>query len=75
MPTDCHGLADLIARLDRSVEAGDAAAITKAVKADLERVLGTGALVLPAQFTVARPEAYARRLLCETPPAATRPSS
>ena len=46
MPTHCPGLADLIARLDRSVEAGDAGAITKAVKADLEHVLGTGALEL-----------------------------
>ena len=67
MPTDCPGLADLVARLDRSVEAGDAAAITQAVKADLEDVLGTGALKLPAQFTVARHDAYARRLLHRDP--------
>ncbi len=45
MPTDCPGLADLIARLDRSVEAGDAAAITKAVTADLFRVTPIGALL------------------------------
>ena len=67
VPTDCPGLADLIARLDRSVEAADAAAITKKVKADLEHVLGSGTLKLPAQFTVARPEAYARRLLHRDP--------
>lgn len=67
VPTDCPGLADLVARLDRSVEAGDSAAITKAIKADLEHVLGAGALKLPAQFTVARHDAYARRLLHRDP--------
>ncbi len=67
MPTDCAGLADLIARLDRSVEAGDARAITAAVKADLEHVLGSRALTLPASFTAARPDCYARRLLHRDP--------
>lgn len=67
MPTDCPGLADLIARLDRAVEAGDAAAITAAVKADLEQVLGTRALALPPQFTEPRPDSYARRLLHRDP--------
>lgn len=67
VPNDCPGLADLIARLDQSVEAGDAGAITKQVKADLEHVLGTGMLQLPARFTVARPDAYARRLLHRDP--------
>jgi predicted metal-dependent enzyme (double-stranded beta helix superfamily) len=65
--TDCPGLADLIARLDRSVDAGDAGAVTAAVKKDLEEVLGRGALVLPARFTQARPDAYARRLLHRDP--------
>jgi predicted metal-dependent enzyme (double-stranded beta helix superfamily) len=67
VPTDCPGLADLIARLDRSVEAGDARAITAAVKADLEQVLSTRALRLPAQFIQPRPDSYARRLLHRDP--------
>ncbi|MDP2321787.1 MAG: cysteine dioxygenase family protein [Acidobacteriota bacterium] len=67
MPTDCPGLADLIARLDRSVDAGGAGAVTAAVKADLEHVLGTRALVLPASLTQPRPDAYARRLLHRDP--------
>ena len=65
--TDCPGLSDLIARLDRSVDAGDASAVTAAVKRDLEEVLGARALVLPARFTQARPDAYARRLLHRDP--------
>jgi predicted metal-dependent enzyme (double-stranded beta helix superfamily) len=67
VPTDCPGLADLIARLDRSVAAGDAVAITAAVKADLECMLGSHALVLPAHFTAPRPDSYARRLLHRDP--------
>jgi len=67
VPTDCPGLADLIARLDRSVEAGDTAAVTAAVKADLEQVLGARSLALPAQFTQVSPDAYARRLLHRDP--------
>ena len=39
MPTDCPGLAELVTRLDRSVEAGDAVAITASVKSDLDQVL------------------------------------
>jgi predicted metal-dependent enzyme (double-stranded beta helix superfamily) len=65
--TDCPGLADLIVRLDRSVDAGDTGAVTAAVKADLEHVLGTRALVLPAPLTEPRPDAYARRLLHRDP--------
>lgn len=67
VPTECPGLADLITRLDRSVAGGDARAITAAVKADLEHILGARTLVLPAHFTEARPEAYARRLLHRDP--------
>jgi predicted metal-dependent enzyme (double-stranded beta helix superfamily) len=63
----CPGLADLIARLDRSVEAGSTAAITQAVKADLEHVLGGRLLTLPDRFTGARPDHYARRLLHRDP--------
>jgi len=61
------GLADLIARLDRAVEAGDAAAVTAAVKADLEQVLGARTLTLPPQFIAPRPDSYARRLLHRDP--------
>lgn len=65
--TDCLGLEELVARLDRSVEAGDAVAITAAVKADLEQMLGAGALSLPARLITARPDCYARRLLHRDP--------
>jgi predicted metal-dependent enzyme (double-stranded beta helix superfamily) len=64
---DCPGLAELVARLDRSVEAGDTAAVTAAVKADLEFVLGHHQLTLPAKLTEARPDSYARRLLHRDP--------
>lgn len=63
----CAGLDELIARLDRSVDAGDAAAVTAAVKADLEEVLGHRRLTLPARFTAPRPDSYARRLLHRDP--------
>jgi 3-mercaptopropionate dioxygenase len=63
----CPGLIELIARLDRSVEAGSPEAITAAVKADLEDLLGRGALQLPARFTVPLPDQYARRLLHRDP--------
>ncbi|HEX8030647.1 MAG TPA: cysteine dioxygenase family protein, partial [Vicinamibacterales bacterium] len=61
------GLSDLITRLDRSVEAGAAPAVTAAVKADLEHVLGGRTLALPASFVKPRQEAYARRLLHRDP--------
>ena len=63
----CPGLAELITRLDRSVEAGSAEAVTTAVKADLEDILGGGKLSLPSSFTVPRPDHYARRLLHRDP--------
>ena len=63
----CPGLAELIARLDRSVEAGSPKAITAAVKADLETILGGRKLTLPAGFTTPRPDSYARRLLHRDP--------
>lgn len=63
----CPGLAELIARLDRSVEAGSAEAITASVKNDLEHVLGGRQLSLPASLTQPRPDAYARRLLHRDP--------
>lgn len=63
----CPGLAELIARLDRSVEAGSVNAITAAVKADLEAILGTRSLALPDGFMTPRPDSYARRLLHRDP--------
>src|SRR6478735_3241181 len=67
MGSDCPGLADLIARLDRSVQAGSSQAITAAVKADLEHVLGSRALTLPAAMMQPLPDHYARRLLHRDP--------
>jgi len=64
---DCPGLSELVSRLDRSVEAGNTAAVTAAVKADLEYLLGNRKLTLPAHFTQSRPDAYARRLLHRDP--------
>jgi 3-mercaptopropionate dioxygenase len=63
----CPGLAELISRLDRAVEAGSTKAITAAVKADLEEILGGGRLTLPDGFMVPRPDSYARRLLHRDP--------
>ena len=63
----CPGLTELVARLDRSVEAGSAKAITSAVKTDLEEMLGRRRLTLPSAFMVPRPDAYARRLLHRDP--------
>lgn len=63
----CPGLLELITRLDRSVEAGSSRAITAAVKADLEHLLGERKLALPPGFTEPRPDCYARRLLHRDP--------
>ena len=57
----------MTARLDRSVEAGSAEAITAAVKRDLEFLLGGHRLSLPATLTTPRPDCYARRLLHRDP--------
>lgn len=65
--SECPGLSDLIARLDKSVEAGSPEAITAAVKRDLEHVLGGRTLALPPALTAPRPDAYARRLLHRDP--------
>lgn len=66
-PSVCPGYAELVTRLDRSVEAGDAGAVTQAVKADLEFVLGRRMLDLPRHFLGPRPDCYARRLLHRDP--------
>jgi 3-mercaptopropionate dioxygenase len=63
----CPGLGQLIARLDRSVDAGSVHAITAAVKADLEDILGGGKLSLPSSFTMPATDHYARRLLHRDP--------
>ena len=63
----CPGLAELIARLDKSVEAGTPQTITAAVKSDLEYVLGGRRLSLPASFTTPLSDCYARRLLHRDP--------
>jgi predicted metal-dependent enzyme (double-stranded beta helix superfamily) len=63
----CPGLTELIGRLDRSVDAGSPTAITAAVKADLEHLLGGRKLALPAAFTEPNPAHYARRLLHRDP--------
>ena len=65
--TTMKGYEELIARLDRSVEAGGVGAITASVKADLEHLLGRGALHLPDKFRVPRADTYARRLLYRDP--------
>jgi predicted metal-dependent enzyme (double-stranded beta helix superfamily) len=64
---ECRGLSELVARLDRSVEAGTPQAITAAVKTDLEDMLGNRKLTLAATFTTPRPDCYARRLLHRDP--------
>jgi predicted metal-dependent enzyme (double-stranded beta helix superfamily) len=60
-------LTELIERLNASVEEPTPDAITRRVKADLEDVLGRGALHLPQRFKTPRPESYARRLLYRDP--------
>jgi predicted metal-dependent enzyme (double-stranded beta helix superfamily) len=57
------GFADLIARLDAAVQLPDAAAITHAVKGELETAIHARAVTLPERFHRVRPEGYARRLL------------
>ena len=57
------GLTDLITRIDAAVQLGDSAAITAAVKHELEDAILARAVTLPARFHRIRPEGYARRLL------------
>jgi predicted metal-dependent enzyme (double-stranded beta helix superfamily) len=65
--TGCPGAAALVARLDAAVALTDVRAITARVKADLEDLLGRGALQLPAPLVAPRADAYARRLLHQDP--------
>lgn len=66
-PAGCPGAAALIARLDAAVALPDVGAITAQVKADLEDLLGRGALQLPAALVSPRADSYARRLLHQDP--------
>jgi 3-mercaptopropionate dioxygenase len=60
-------LTELIDRLNAAVEARTPDAITRRVKADLEDLLGRGAIDLPARYKTPRPDCYARRLLYQDP--------
>ncbi len=61
------GLTELIDRLNAAVEEPTPDAVTRRVKADLEHLLGRGALALPDRFKSPRPDCYARRLLYQDP--------
>jgi predicted metal-dependent enzyme (double-stranded beta helix superfamily) len=61
------GLTELIDRLDAAVEEPTPDAVTRRVKADLEDLLGRGALSLDDRFKSPRPDCYARRLLYQDP--------
>lgn len=61
------GLTELIDRLTAAVGEPTAEGITRRVKADLEDLLGRGALQLPERFKTPRPDCYARRLLYQDP--------
>jgi len=61
------GLTELIDRLTAAVDEPTPDAITRRVKADLEDLLGRGALALPARFKSPRHDCYARRLLYQDP--------
>jgi predicted metal-dependent enzyme (double-stranded beta helix superfamily) len=60
-------LIELVNRLDAAVTEPTADGITRRVKADLEDLLGRGALPLPDRFKIPRPDCYARRLLYRDP--------
>jgi predicted metal-dependent enzyme (double-stranded beta helix superfamily) len=58
---------ELVARLDRAVDAGSVQAVTREVKQALEDLLGEGAVRLPDGFRAPRADTYARRLLHRDP--------
>ena len=66
-PQACRGCEALVAGLDAAVSGGDPEGITAQVKALLERLLGQGAVSLPARFFAVREDGYARRLLHRDP--------
>jgi 3-mercaptopropionate dioxygenase len=63
MPHQSDGLAALIARLDDAVRLGEATAITRRVKHELESAMHAGSVSLPDRFHRVRADGYARRLL------------
>ncbi|MGD9904007.1 MAG: cysteine dioxygenase [Vicinamibacterales bacterium] len=63
----CPGAAELVARLDAAAGLADAGAITARIKADLEDLLGRGAIQLPDALVAPRADGYARRLLHRDP--------
>jgi predicted metal-dependent enzyme (double-stranded beta helix superfamily) len=63
----CHGLTELVERLDSAVKLGDSDAITSRVKHDLCDLLSRSALKLPETYWRTRQEGYARRLLHQNP--------
>jgi predicted metal-dependent enzyme (double-stranded beta helix superfamily) len=65
--SSCPGITELIERLNKSVDAGSPQAITAAVKADLEYLLGGRKLALPAAMMEPQAGHYARRLLHRDP--------
>lgn len=61
------GLTELVNRLNAAVGERTPDAITRRVKADLEELLGRGALTVPDRFKTPRADCYARRLLYQDP--------
>src|SRR5918994_7083555 len=60
-------LTELVNRLNAAVAERTTDAITARVKAELEDLLGRGALSLPDRFRTPRLDCYARRLLYQDP--------
>jgi predicted metal-dependent enzyme (double-stranded beta helix superfamily) len=58
---------ELVARLDRAVDAGSVQAVTREVKQVLEDLLGESAVRLPDRFRATCTDTYARRLLHRDP--------
>ena len=63
----CHGLTELIDRLDAAVLLRNPEAITTRVKSDLSDILSRSALELPQTYWRTRQDGYARRLLHQNP--------
>jgi len=58
---------ELVARLDRAVDAGSVEEVTREVKHALEELLAAGAVRIPEEFRRPRADTYARRLLHRDP--------
>jgi len=57
------GLDTLLARIDAAVRLGDADAVTRRVKQELQDAIRARTITLPERFHRVRPDSYARRLL------------